>query len=265
MREYYNLRNQQIIKLSEESCDLDTWNKIDSDIYSCWKHPNGFYGFLNRGDIKNDNEYNVCDPYGVFENMKSNFHERRINCTLDLLGHLKNERNLKLLDLGCGQGHITAKIKMQFNEFEISGLDHSISAIDFAHSNFKGIDFVVADAYSSPYCNEYFDVIVCNNLWEHVPDPMSLLYEIKRILKSDGLLIISTPSRFRITNILRVCLGKKVTFMSDQHVTEYTVGQIIEQLRFGGFEIKKIYSPPIREKRIIVNIIKTVLNFILNN
>ena len=33
--------------------------------------------------------------------------------------------------------------------------------------------------------------------------------------------------------------------MSSNHVTEYSVGQVIEQLRYGGFSVEKIYSRPI--------------------
>jgi len=37
------------------------------------------------------------------------------------------------------------------------------------------IDFAVGDAYESPYAKGFFDVVVCNNLWDHVPDPLFLL------------------------------------------------------------------------------------------
>ena len=112
-----------------------------------------------------------------------------------------------------------------------------MTAIEHANSTYNNIDFVVADAYQPPFEDKYFDIIVCNNIWEHVPDPLRLLSSIGRILKPNGQLVISTPSRYRIGNITRVCLGKEVTFMSKHHITEYTVGQIKEQLKFGGFSI----------------------------
>jgi len=124
-------------------------------------------------------------------------------------------------------------------------LDHSVSAIEYAHEHFPGIDFAVGDAYESPYAKGFFDVIVCNNLWEHVPDPLFLLSRIKRTLKPGGHLIISTPSRYRIDNLVRILRGKPVALISRHHVTEYTVGQIKEQLAYGGFEVKRVLSSPI--------------------
>ena len=36
--------------------------------------------------------------------------------------------------------------------------------------------------------------------------------------------------------------------MSNHHVTEYSIGQVIEQLRYGGVEVKKVYSKPIHNQ-----------------
>lgn len=263
MSKYYNIKKQAIIDLPKEACDLETWNNNNTDNYSCCKHPNGFYVFLNPDEIKKSDEYKDNDPYTVIENLNSDFHQRRLNCTIELIRDLNTEQNLKLLDLGCGQGHFTYKIKRQFPNYDVFGLDYSITAIDYANSSFKGINFIVANAYYPPYNNEYFDIIVCNNLWEHVPDPLSLLHAISRILKPNGLLIISTPSRYRLVNLIKVCLGKDISLISDLHVTEYTVGQIIEQFKFGGYKMKKIYSPAIKERRLILRIIKSLLFLVL--
>jgi len=88
--------------------------------------------------------------------------------------------------LGCGQGHITHAMYQTRKSSEISGLDYSLSAVEYAHSHFPNIDFIVGDAYDAPYSEEYFDVVVCNNLWEHVPDPLFLLSKVKRLLKPRG-------------------------------------------------------------------------------
>lgn len=263
MIKYYSDKKQAIIDLTKESCDLETWNKNYNNEYFCCKHPNGFYVFLNQNLIEVSDEYNGGDPYTVIENLRSDFHQRRLNCTLKLIRNLNTNQGLKLLDLGCGQGHFTDKIKKEFINFDVYGLDYSISAIYYANSNFKDIDFIVADAYHPPYTDEYFDVIVCNNIWEHVPDPLNLLRAVSRILKPNGLLIISTPSRYRLRNLLRLFLGKEISFMSNHHVTEYTVGQIIEQLKYGGYKVSEIYSPEIKEKRLILRIIKNMFFYVI--
>jgi hypothetical protein len=56
--------------------------------------------------------------------------------------------------------------------------------------------------------------------------------------------IISTPSRYRVSNLVRVMLGRRVALMSRHHVTEYSVGQMEEMLRWGGFTVECMASRP---------------------
>ena len=99
MEKYYNVKKRMIIDLSKESCDLETWNKSNTGEYSCCIHPNGFYVFLNPDEIKASDEYKDDDPYTVIENLNSDFHQRRLNCTIELMKNLNPNQNLRLLDL----------------------------------------------------------------------------------------------------------------------------------------------------------------------
>ncbi len=254
---YYSEKTGAVIDLNNECCDFETWNKGAAGGYSCCRHPHGFYIFIGPKEIGASDEYHGGDPYGMAKNIAGAFQQRRINCTIQLIRSLKADRSLRLLDVGCGQGHITDSIKKEFPNYDIHGLDHSISAIDYANSNFRDVDFIVADAYHPPFESEYFDIIVFNNIWEHVPDPLNLLNSVSRVLKPYGSLIISTPSRYRYLNLFRIVLGKNVRFVSKTHVTEYTVGQIKEQLRFGGYEVCEILSPTIRSQSIIIRSVKS--------
>jgi len=136
------------------------------------------------------------------------------------------------------------------NSAEVTGLDYSISAIEYAHDHFPNIDFAVGDAYDAPYLESYFDVVVCNNLWERVHDPLYLPSRIKGLLKPSGYAIVSTPSRYRVGNLVRILRRKPIAFLSALHITEYTVGQVIEQLAYGGFQVERILSLPISMGRL---------------
>jgi 2-polyprenyl-3-methyl-5-hydroxy-6-metoxy-1,4-benzoquinol methylase len=252
-----------------------------SNEFSYKIHPNGFKVYspphtINQAttaaspetDIDITDEYAENDPYAF--DMDSVFHQTRIESTMRLIGSVfDNNDTFKLLDTGCGKGYITNQIHKIFPKSEISAMDYSVSAIDYAFNNFSGIDFVVADAYNLPYTTGYFDVVVCNNIWEHVPDPLHMLKAIKRVLRQDGHLIISTPSRYRLGNILRILTRKPVRFVSKMHVTEYSVSQVTEQLKFGGFETIKIYSEKNYkpknsiERFLVYGIIKLVLKLVL--
>jgi 2-polyprenyl-3-methyl-5-hydroxy-6-metoxy-1,4-benzoquinol methylase len=208
-------------------------------------HPKGIPIFLPYNKIENNDEYKETDPYSVEENLHSDFHKRRFDSTIFLLRKAFPSGSFKLLDIGCGKGYITNQIKKVFSNSEVSGFDYSLSAIEFACRNFKEIDFYVADAYNPPFSENYFDIIVCNNLWEHVPDPIFLLSKISKILKPGGYLIVSTPNRYQLKNILRVLIGKRINLISKHHVTEYSIGQVEEQLKFANYKTIMIYSPHI--------------------
>lgn len=203
----------------------------------------GFKVFLETDHLDSNDEYAEEDPYSVEKNLGNAFHRRRFDVTLTLVAEaVANEQAPTILDLGCGQGHITQAIKERFPEATVNGLDRSVSAIRYANEKFCGIEFVVGDAMDAPSAAGQFDVVVCNNIWEHVPDPLRLLAGIKGMLRRGGCVIISTPSRYRTSNLLRALLGKPVVLMSPYHVTEYTVGQVREQLAFGGFDVTRTLS-----------------------
>lgn len=216
-------------------------------------HPSGFPIYLSADQLAACDEYAAADPYAVAENLESPFQQRRVQCTLDLLrdalqcraAFQSPQSAVSILDLACGKGFITAAIRAAFPAARVFGLDRSLTAIAHAASCHPDIEFAVADALVPPYPAASFDVVVCNNLWEHVPDPLRLLDGISRILRRPGFLVLSTPSRFRTENLVRILRGRDVEMLNRHHVTEYTVGQVREQLRFRGFHLVRIHSSPV--------------------
>ncbi|NOZ25652.1 MAG: class I SAM-dependent methyltransferase [Nitrospirae bacterium] len=243
---YYDWSRSRPLSTAD-GCTYEDWKEDSCGGFAFAVHPDGFPVFLPYRRLCDSDEYSGGDPYEVEANMEGWFHTQRIDSTLYLLRAALDEGRTapRILDIGCGQGHITAAIRERFPEAEISGLDSSLTAVRYAVKRFPGIDFCVADACDPPYSGEYFDVVVCNNVWEHVPAPLLMLKAAGRVLKSRGFLIVSTPSRYRFSNILRVLRGRRAVLMSPHHVTEYTVGQVVEQLRWGGFEVKRIHSKPL--------------------
>jgi 2-polyprenyl-3-methyl-5-hydroxy-6-metoxy-1,4-benzoquinol methylase len=242
---YYDYTNYCFIVPKTDGCKLNEWEAL-SETVPCTIHPKGFPIFLSPDKLATSDEYLDFDPYAVELNIESEFQKRRAECTIQLVtdASAEGQKHLKILDVGCGQGHITNKVRQSIPNAEISAIDCSLSAICYSIDHFQDIDFVVGDAFDLPYSVEYFDLIICNNLWEHVPDPLLLLSKMKSVLKNNGSIIVSTPSRYRLGNLLGIIRGKPIDFMSKNHVTEYTVGQITEQFNFSGFKIRKILSKP---------------------
>lgn len=261
---YFDYKRNRPIDLNKDGCDLGDWKELYKKA-SFAKHPRGFLVFLSPEELQACDEYKESDPYAIKETIETDFHKRRVECTLELIKEANN--NIKgvprVLDLGCGQGHITCEIRQMFPDAEISGLDYSVSAIEYAVDHFSGIDFAAGDACECPYAKNYFDIVVCNNLWEHVPDPVFLLSRITGILKPGGFVVISTPSRYRLGNLARVIRGKTVALMSKHHVTEYSVGQVIEQLRYGGYQVDRILSKSIK-RGILKSAIKALFSVLIS-
>lgn len=269
MGPFYSVKENREIALHKDACSLRDWfqNKSRREESLCAVHEKGFPVFLSPSEIERQDAYKNEDPYHVEDNLHGPFHQGRLKETLSLLKlcHLSSEP-AALLDIGCGEAFFTAEISRQFPALKIHGIDCSIAAIERACQRVPLGHFAVADAYEIPYSDQCFDVILCNNLWEHVPDPLRLLTSLSRVLKSKGYLIISTPSRYRFPNLLNLVRRKPITFMSKFHVTEYSVGQICEQLKFGGYKILKVSSPDIMkhycswESRLLFEFAKAVVS-----
>lgn len=136
---YFDHKNHRPLDLQTDGCNLSEWGKSGSDAAFAW-HPKGFPVFLGAEEIAVSDEYAESDPYTVEQGIRSDFHTRRIEVTLDLINeaHAGAAGCLQILDLGCGQGHITDRIRQSNPKAQISGLDYSISAIEYAHDHFGG-------------------------------------------------------------------------------------------------------------------------------
>lgn len=102
--------------------------------------------------------------------------------------------NGKLLDIGCGFGFFLDKAKKK--GFETYGLDISQYAISKVNKNHHVVVLDVSQK-KFPFKNNFFDAITLDHVLEHVPNPVFVLKEIRRILKPKGLLFIEVPIRSR--------------------------------------------------------------------
>ena len=104
-----------------------------------------------------------------------------------------------VLDLGCGTGYGSAILASTSQN--VWGVDISLEAIRFARQNYSrtNLHFLVADCLQLGFKSESLGGVVCFEVIEHLVNQEPFLREVRRVLRPDGLAVISTPNRIFYT------------------------------------------------------------------
>ena len=88
-----------------------------------------------------------------------------------------------------------------------------------------------------PYENDYFDTVYMGQILEHIKNPGSVLNEVKRILKQDGVLIIDVPNPYHLKRIVKYLLFRKEDLGDPTHLIFWTPASLKATLNSCGFEV----------------------------
>ncbi len=104
-------------------------------------------------------------------------------------------RGKKVVDLGCGEGYGADLLATVASS--VSGVDLAPEAIYHARRKYKrkNLDFLYMDIYSLQLEDNSYDLAVSMQVIEHLHDPDRFMEETTRVLKPDGLCVITTPNR----------------------------------------------------------------------
>jgi SAM-dependent methyltransferase len=114
-------------------------------------------------------------------------------------GELVHGRNV--LDAACGEGYGAHYLAARARQ--VSAVDISSVAIEHAASQADNLAFEVADCCALPFADGQFDCIVSLETLEHLEDQAQLVREFRRVLASDGFLLISSPDKAVYTDQMK--------------------------------------------------------------
>lgn len=169
----------------------------------------------------------------------------------------------KVLDLGCGNGELSKKIK-ELTGAEVYGVDFYPERYNLAIE--KGINVKDFDLNKGiPFEDSFFDMVFAGEIIEHVFNPDFFLREINRVLKKGGILVLTTPNLAAWHNRILLLFGimpygmeassenakigfgflKKVKNQEPAgHLRVFTLNALKELLDFHGFKTEEVKGGP---------------------
>lgn len=117
-----------------------------------------------------------------------------------------------VLDAACGEGYGSAWLARHAKS--VTGLDIDVSTIATARAKYAApaLRFEVGSIAAMPFADASFDCAISFETLEHLAEQDAMLAELRRVLRPDGLLIISTPNRLEYSD--------KRNFRNEFHVRE---------------------------------------------
>jgi trans-aconitate methyltransferase len=173
----------------------------------------------------------------------------------ELIAKLNLKGSEKVLDIGCGDGKITAELAGRLPEGSVLGIDNSAEMIDFAWKtyppeNYPNLAFRVADARQLDFSGE-FDVVVSFACLHWLIDHRPVLERIKKSLKPAGRILLQFGGKGNAGAILeaieKVTASKKwYTYLTGMSFPWgfYGPDEYRNWLEHTGFEVKRVELIP---------------------
>jgi len=140
-----------------------------------------------------------------------------------------------------GDGHQSA---------DILDFDGHLEHHDFAFVN------VNIEDHALPFDDEAFDVVLYCEVIEHMTnDPWRTLIELKRVLRMDGALVLTTPNVARLENIARLVANENLYDPYSaygpygRHNREYTQDELVRLLKVCGFAVETLHTADVHANR----------------
>ena len=160
--------------------------------------------------------------------------ERRHAEVLKLLAGL-NLSQPRILDIGCGTGFYTNKLS---HHGSVTALDLSAEAIGKAKENFPHIAFYTGNIYDFSFPRKNYDVVVSQEVIDHVQDQPRFIERVAELLRPGGYLILSCANKF-VMDRLR---DGEFPPQPVEHIEDHLDAKALRLLLSQRFQVYKVMS-----------------------
>lgn len=185
-----------------------------------------------------------------------------------LCSDLPLQKDLRVLDLGCGPGFMWDHLVGFRSRWHYTGLDFSADSVvelcakAAGHPLFDGAETIRRLPSHLPA--EHFDVVLLIEVVEHLRDDHlgSTLAEAARLLKVGGLLLITTPNDEDLSKATKFCPECGALFHEWQHVRSWTPSVLTARLTDNGFSVRLLKTLDLSQSGVrgkLVGLARTLL------
>jgi 2-polyprenyl-3-methyl-5-hydroxy-6-metoxy-1,4-benzoquinol methylase len=173
-----------------------------------------------------------------------------------------HEQRLRVLDVGCGEAQLTAAIAAA--GYDVVGTDVAEEPLRRARGLHVGLDLRRIPLVGEwPLQDASFDVVWAGETIEHVTDTAGWVSELRRVLRSGGSLLLSTPAHSRATVLGLALSGARFDRHFDprsDHVRFYsrrTLARLLADFGFERVELRAAGGLPLARRTLLASAVRS--------
>ncbi len=146
----------------------------------------------------------------------------------------------RVLDLGCGDGQWSHLLARYF-DCQLVGVDMNSVRIQRYRENAPSSAALLGSCYDLPLCAGAVDLVLFNQVLEHLEKPSVALQEIRRVLRPEGTLLISVPNEGTwLKQRVQYRYIQPVSLQTTDHIQFFTSQTLRSTLEGAGFNVQRL-------------------------
>lgn len=215
--------------------------------YEVVENKHGFLEVMPKPSAEELRDYynNEYFTVGTYSSTYSDAEKKYKNLAFVEAENILAGKKGKLLDVGCGEGYSLAFFKER--GWEVKGLDFTTDGIErenpdclphFTEGNiFELLDQMISES------SEKYDFIICNNVLEHVVDPLGFLERFKKLLSPEGICRIQVPNDYSPLQMYlkeNKLSEKDYWFAPPAHLSYFNKTSLVNTMNACGYNINNL-------------------------